>query len=109
MRARFIAIAIALTVIGGTVASPSLADQGKAPATVPQAVEGEGVIRAIDRSAGSITLKHDPITALGWPAMTMAFPVQSPDMLKDLVVGQRVHFVLMNHGGKPMVSEIQAR
>jgi Cu(I)/Ag(I) efflux system protein CusF len=109
MRARFMAIVIALTVIGATVASPALADQGKTHATVPQTAEGEGVIRAIDRGASSITLRHDPIAALGWPAMTMAFPVHSPDLLTDLAVGQRVHFVLMNQGGKPMISEIQVR
>jgi len=98
-----------LTVIGATLALPALADQGKTQAAVPQAARGEGVVRAIDVRAATITLRHEPIAALGWPAMTMAFPVHSPDLLKDLAVGQRVHFVLMNQGGNPTISEIQAR
>lgn len=43
-------------------------------------------VRAIDMGAETIKLKHDPIPALGWPAMTMAFPVQSKDLIKGLEV-----------------------
>lgn len=108
MRAQFMAGALGLILSGTTVATPALADPGKPHAAVPQTADGKGVIRAIDLVVGTITLQHDPIAALGWPAMTMKFPVHSPDLLKDLAVGQRVHFVLMNQGGKPMVSEIRA-
>ncbi len=108
MRARFVASVLALILIDATVAAPALADPGKPHVAVPQTAEGEGIIRAIDMGAGTITLHHDPIAALGWPAMTMKFPVHSPELLKDLAVGQHVHFELMNQGGKPMVSEIRA-
>lgn len=109
MKVQFIASVLALTIFGTTAVAPAFADQGKTQASVPQTAEGEGVVRAIDVRAATITLRHDPIPALGWPAMTMAFPVHSPDLLKELAVGQRVHFVLMNSGGKPMISEIRAR
>ena len=108
MRARFVASALALILSGATIAAPALADEGKTHVAVPQTAEGEGIIRAIDMGTGTITLRHDPIAALGWPGMTMKFPVHSPELLKDLAVGQRVHYELMNQGGKPMVSEIRA-
>lgn len=109
MRARFMASALILCVIGVTAVRPAVADRGKTHGAVPQTAEGQGVVRSIDMSAGTITLRHDPIAALGWPAMTMVFPVHSADLLRDLSVGQQVHFVLVNQGGKPMVSEIRAR
>ncbi|MGE3141756.1 MAG: copper-binding protein [Hyphomonadaceae bacterium] len=73
----------------------------------PQAAEGEGVVRRIDMRAETITVAHEPIPALNWPAMVMAFPVQSRDMLTSVSVGARVHFVLVNHEGHPMLSQIR--
>ena len=106
MRAQYIASALAVIAIVATVPSPTRADQGKPHVAVPQSAEGEGVVRTLDVGAGTITLQHSPIAALHWPAMTMKFAVTSPDLLKDLEVGQRVHFVLTNDKGQPVVSEI---
>jgi Cu(I)/Ag(I) efflux system protein CusF len=43
-----------------------------------------------------VTIAHEPIAALSWPAMTMAFKVAQPDLLKDVAVGSKVEFML--HG-----------
>jgi Cu/Ag efflux protein CusF len=48
----------------------------------PQPVPAE--VRKIDAATGKITLKHGPIANLGMSAMTMAFPVKDPAMLKGL-------------------------
>lgn len=107
MRAQFVASALAVIFTAAIVAGPTPADQGKTEVAVPQSAEGEGVVRALDVEAGSITLWHSPIAALRWPAMTMKFGVSSPGLLNDLAVGQRVHFVLVNDKGRPIVSEIR--
>lgn len=42
--------------------------------------------------AASLTINHEPVPELKWPAMTMAFNVASPDLLKDVRKGDAVAF-----------------
>jgi Cu(I)/Ag(I) efflux system protein CusF len=60
----------------------------------PAAAQGVGVVKAIDASNGTITLQHEAIAAIGWPAMTMPFKVASPELLKHVKVGDKVKFTL---------------
>lgn len=53
---------------------------------------GEGVIRAMDLAHGVVTLAHDPIPSLNWPAMTMDFRVIEPSLLQSFKPGQRIVF-----------------
>ena len=103
----WIAVGFLAALLGSAaMASPAFAHQGETHAAVPQTAEGEGVVTAVNPTAGTVTVRHGPIAALRWPAMTMAFPVQTASMLTGVTVGARVHFVLMNHQGHPMISEI---
>lgn len=52
-----------------------------------------GQIKSVDAKAGTITIHHGPIAALGWPAMTMSFKA-SPEVLKSAKAGQTVKFTL---------------
>ena len=38
-----------------------------------QLISATGVIEAVDMESKKITIKHDPIPAVNWPAMTMRF------------------------------------
>lgn len=105
MKSKLIAAAVASVFITVAPAAPAFAHAGHDHAA-PQAAEAEGVVRAVNAQANTITVAHGPIAALNWPAMTMAFPVQSPAMLNGIAVGARVHFTLVNHEGHPMMSEI---
>lgn len=52
-----------------------------------------GSVMKIDESAGKITLKHGPIKKLDMDeGMIMVFKAQSPEMLKQVKVGDRVRF-----------------
>ncbi|MFT4173793.1 MAG: copper-binding protein, partial [Rhodocyclaceae bacterium] len=57
-------------------------------------VGGRGIVKAIGN--GSITLQHEPIPALQWPAMTMAFELATPDLTQGLHSGDNVQFQLRN-------------
>ncbi len=107
-RKLIIAVAAALS-LGMGVTAPALAHQGETHAQAPQTAQGAGVVRAIDARNNRITIAHEPIAALGWPAMTMAFPVHSPDLLTGVAVGNRINFTLMNDNGQPMVSALQVQ
>lgn len=74
-----------------------------APAT--KTGQGIGVIIAIDAKAGSLTIRHEPIQALSWPAMTMTFKANPPTLLKGLAVGQRIGFDVKAQG---MAAEVTA-
>ena len=60
----------------------------------PSDVQGVGVIKAIDTTNNTITLHHEPVAALGWPAMTMVLKVASPDLLTRAKVGDKILFTL---------------
>lgn len=67
-------------------------------------VQGAGVIKAIDAKQVQVTLAHDPIPALKWPAMTMSFKVANPNLLKGLSVGQQVQFTLQGSGMEQVIT-----
>jgi len=54
--------------------------------------QGTGVITAVDTKAQTVTIKHGPIPAVGWPAMTMTFKATPPSLLLGLRVGQKIGF-----------------
>jgi Cu(I)/Ag(I) efflux system protein CusF len=70
------------------------------------AVHGVGVVKGIDSKAATVTLAHQAIPALHWPAMTMAFKVARPELLTGVVVGARVNFDLQGNGMSQTITAI---
>ncbi len=70
-------------------------DHGKQTAKTGK---GVGVITAIDPKAAKVTIKHGPIPAVGWPAMTMTFRATPPTLLNGLRLGQTVAFDVRTQG-----------
>ena len=107
MRTNLIVAALALTFIGGAFVAPAVASPRHAAHV--QTAEGRGVVTAIDLKTGSITIKHEPIATLKWPAMTMTFKTKSAALLNGITVGERVDFELTSDQGKPIVTAIGPR
>ncbi|MBS0384964.1 MAG: copper-binding protein [Proteobacteria bacterium] len=102
-------VAALAAALAAAPAAPALAHAGHDQAeAAPQSAEGQGVVRAVNAQQGTITIQHEAIAALRWPAMTMTFPVQSASLLNGIAEGAHVRFVLVNHEGHRMVSGIQA-
>ena len=70
--------------------------------------DGTGIVRAVDPTAGTVTLEHAPIPALKWPAMVMKLKANPPTLLKGLRVGQSVKFQLMQMGENTEVTAIRS-
>lgn len=70
--------------------------------------KGTGTVAAVDAVAGKITLDHEAIAAVGWPAMKMGFSAK-PDLLKGIAVGDRVDFDLTVTGSAGEVTNIKKR
>lgn len=68
-----------------------------------------GEVRKIDSEQGKITLKHEPITNLDMPAMTMVFRVAQPELIKDLKVRDKVRFRAESVNGVIVVKHIEAQ
>ncbi len=99
MRA-FSTMAIVASVIASAPAlAQSMANMpGMARATPAKKGQGIGVITAIDAKANTLTIRHGPIPAVGWPAMTMTFKASPPALLKGLRVTEKIRFDVTTHG-----------
>ena len=80
-----------------------------AAAAAPATYRGEGIVKALDAAHASVTLAHEPIASLKWPAMTMDFKVKDAALLRALKPGQRVVFDLEgDSGGEYTIVNIQS-
>src|SRR5690606_36965489 len=82
----------------------SMEQAQKIPEKMPK---GQGKVVAVDEKSGEITLAHEPIPALGWPAMTMGFKVNNASQLAKLKSGDQVAFELKAQGEEYMIERIQ--
>jgi Cu/Ag efflux protein CusF len=55
---------------------------------------GTGTINSVDPAQHKVNLSHDPIPEIGWPAMTMEFPVAPSIDLTAIKPGTRVNFTI---------------
>lgn len=60
----------------------------------PAGPSAEGVLNGIQASERKINVTHQPIAELGWPAMTMDFPVADAVALDGLAPGVPITFTL---------------
>lgn len=71
-----------------------------------KAAQSTGVIKAIDTAKGSVTIQHQAIESIHWPAMTMTFKADPPSLLNRVKVGEKVHFTLHPDGMHSTVTTI---
>lgn len=89
-----------------SAAAPAEMDAMSTSATGEKAATARGVISAIDAEGGKITIEHEPIASLEWPAMTMGFAA-SPALIQQAKVGDRVEFDLVVTGSAGEVKAIR--
>lgn len=96
MKTIVLALAASFTLTTAAVAQHAGHGDHSAHAAAPVAgtVEGVGVVKKIDAKAGTVTLAHDPIKALNWPAMVMPFKVADKALLGQMKVGAKIRFQL---------------
>ena len=55
---------------------------------------GTGTVNSVDPAQHKLNVSHDPIPAIGFPAMTMDFPVTPSVDLRSVKPGTRVNFTI---------------
>ena len=64
------------------------------PAAKPAAVghKAVGILNAIDTASGSVTISHEPVASLKWPAMKMDFVLANPSLVSGIKPGAAIEF-----------------
>jgi len=60
---------------------------------------GTGTVNSVDPAQHKVNLSHNPIPEIGWPAMTMEFPVAPSIDLTAIKPGTRVNFTIEQQPG----------
>jgi Cu(I)/Ag(I) efflux system protein CusF len=114
MRAQLLALATILTLAAAETAAAQPAGKPMGdmkgmpmPASNTKTGKGTGVITEIDPKGGTLTIKHEAIKALGWPAMTMSFKAAPASLLKGLKVGQKISFDANQGSGLPEITAVR--
>lgn len=69
--------------------------------------QGLGVVKSVNTQRGGITIAHEPIKSLAWPAMTMSFKVKDKGLVAKIKPGDKVKFTLVQAGKDYVVTDIR--
>ena len=89
-----------------TASAAGATDTATSSAAGSRSGSGAGVVTAVDAAAGTVTINHEAIPAVGWPAMTMSFTAD-PAVVQQAAVGDRVEFDLTVQGNAGEVTAIR--
>jgi Cu(I)/Ag(I) efflux system protein CusF len=67
----------------------------------------DGEVRRIDKSRGTVLLKHGEIKNIGMGAMTMSFKLKDPAMANQLKEGDKVKFTAEQKGDDLIITSIR--
>ena len=96
-------ITVALAcLLGGTALAAEMAGMkmekpADAATEKAQTHHGVGVVKSVDAAKGTITLSHEAVPSIKWPAMTMPFKA-GKDMIGGVKAGDRVNFEFVAKG-----------
>ncbi|MEO6031846.1 MAG: copper-binding protein [Burkholderiaceae bacterium] len=84
-------------------------DMPMKPASAAKATthRASGVVKQVDTKASTVTLAHQPIKSLNWPAMTMGFKVKDKRLFDKLGVGAKVDVGLEQQGNDYVVTDVR--
>jgi Cu(I)/Ag(I) efflux system protein CusF len=88
----------------GAMASPAPASSS---ATKEAAHVAVAVVKAVNPAKGNVTLAHEPVASLKWPAMTMGFTVKDAKLFDKLVVGSKVTVEFTQQGSDYVVNAVK--
>lgn len=101
-------LAVVVTVVAfSTWLSLPRPAQPQAPGTPLPTAIGSGLVVAIDRGKGVVTISHGSLPALNMTAMTMGFSVEDKNQLSKLQPMQKVKFRLVFDGNDYLITEIR--
>jgi Cu(I)/Ag(I) efflux system protein CusF len=55
-------------------------------------------VKKVDAKAGTVTIAHEPVKSMNWPAMNMTFQMQDKSMLDKFAEGKKVEVEFEQRG-----------
>ena len=105
-----LALLSALVVVPAFNLSPArayAAQNAQAQSTRPDHGQvGGGIVKAVDLNRHTVTIQHDAVETLKWPAMVMDFPVADPSVLALLRPGDKISFLLKREGAGYVITKV---
>lgn len=95
---------LAIAQFGG-MNGTDITQQSKSTSAV--AHQALAVVKNVDAANGKVTLAHEPIKSLGWPAMTMGFTVKDKTLFAKLVLGREANVEIVQQGGDYVVTAVR--
>lgn len=89
--------------MGKMGAAPSAMKESGSPSMT------DGVVKKVDKAAGTITLQHAEVKSVGMPAMTMAYKAKDAALLNNVTAGDKVGFSLEKHDNKYVIEAIERK
>src|SRR3546814_12738494 len=73
-----------------------------------QTANGRGTVTAVDAAAGTVTIDHGPIPAVGWPAMAMTFKADKAAR-QNVTKGDKLTFAFRKTEGGGEITRSEQR
>ena len=102
MKSQLLAALLVLTVAGAAHAQPGMDMKKDVKGTAHTAT---GVVTRVDRD--KVTIRHEPVQSLNWPAMTMAFGVKDKGILDKVAKGKKVEFEFVQQGKQYVITSVR--
>jgi len=69
--------------------------------------KGTGKVTKVDPAGGSVTVAHEPVSTMNWPAMTMTFKAKDKKLLEKVKQGEKVDFEFIQQGKDYVVTAVK--
>lgn len=86
-----------IALLAGSALAAGAGVFGASPTSMSNFALGE--VQNVDRSGSAVTVAHEPVAALNWPAMTMQFMVGDVALFDRLQPGGRIAFEFVGENG----------
>ena len=66
-----------------------------------------GEVKKLNAKLGTVSIAHEAVASLKWPAMTMAFKVHDKALLGKLALGKKVNFEFQERGKEYVIVAVK--
>jgi Cu(I)/Ag(I) efflux system periplasmic protein CusF len=66
-----------------------------------------GTVKSVDAAKGTVTVDHEPVTSMNWPAMSMTFKAKDRKSLQAVKPGQKIEFDFLQRGKDYVITKVK--
>lgn len=66
-----------------------------------------GTVKSVDAAKSTVTVDHQPVATMNWPAMAMTFKAKDKKMLEQFKPGAKVEFDFQQRGKDYVITKVK--